>query len=323
MRRQSRLLAALCLAAAVVGCSGPTWAADREPENAAKALDALSFKAQGRAFRFDTGELQGTLRREGKSLGLAPVIDSQSGATLTGIFGMLSHYRLLDSESRYGAAAWDWPSEARLLPDGSVATVWSADAGHPLDMKALYRWTSPNALDLVTTVTPRKDLERFEFFLASYCTGFAESLVYVKGCKETGGKPGLVSATKAKGLWQMFPRDELALKIIHDGRWNRPPNPLDWKIMPLLAGPLAIRRDAQTGLTVLVMAPAEDCFAVATPYNEDPHRSLYLSLLGRDLKAGQTATVRSRLVIGRNISNEQAIAIYEAYVKEVRRVSGG
>jgi hypothetical protein len=282
------------------------------------ASGKLAFAADGKEFHFDTGLLRGTLRPQGRSLGIAPVFDSASGSTLSGGLGLLSHYRLLDAEARYGGGAWDWPSQAKLLADASVACAWSADAGHPIDMVALYRWKAPNTLDLATSVTPRKDVERFEVFLASYFNGFPESLVYVKGCPETNGQPGLLAATRNNGDWQMFPRDEAAIKTIHDGRGKRAPNPVDWKIMPPLAGPLAVRRDAKTGLTALVMAPAEDCFAVATPYGEEGHRSLYLSLLGRDLKAGQSATARSRRVIGRNISDEQAVAIYQAYLKEVQ-----
>ena len=62
--------------------------------------------------------------------------------------------------------------------------------------------------------------------------------------------------------------------------------------MPRLAKPLALRRDAATGLVGLVMAPRDDCFAISTPYGSDGHRSLYLSLLGRDIFKGQQATAR-------------------------------
>ncbi len=319
MRETSKTIATICLGLAVMSYPRATWAADEGATvEGTKASAKLAFAAEGKEFCFDTGLLRGTLRPQGRSLGLAPVIDAASGSTLSGGLGLLSHYRLLDAEARYGGGAWDWPSQARVLADGSVAATWSNDQGHPFDMIALYRWKSPNVLDLATSVTSRKGVERFEVFLASYFNGFAESLVYVKGCPETGGRPGLLPATRANGDWKMFPRDEAAEKIIRDGRWKRPPNPVDWKFMPHLSGPLAVRRDAKSGLTALVMAPAEDCFAVATPYGEEGHRSLYLSLLGRDLKAGQTATVRSRLVIGRNISDGQAVAVYEAYLKEAQ-----
>jgi len=281
------------------------------------AQTRLAFTAEGKQYRFDTDALRGTLRSQGRSLGLTPVVDSASGATITRGTGLFSHYRILDAEHRYGHAAWDWASESRLLDGGSVEVVWSADNEHPFDMRAVYRWATPNTLDVTTSVVARKDMRRFEVFLASYFGGFPASFVYVKGGARTGGKPVFHEAKKSDAVWQMFPRDEQAVKKIGDGRWKRPPHPVGWRIMPQLAAPLAMRRDARTGLTGLVMAPAEDCFAVATPYGEEGHRSLYLSLLGRDLKAGERAIARSRLVIGRKISDEQAAALYAAYVKEM------
>ncbi len=317
-------LGRIAIAAAATPMAGAIPAIAGEAEPAAAIVPAgsarLAFAAKGTEFHFHTGALRGTLRAQGRSVGLAPAVDTESGATLSGALGLFSHYRLLDAESRYGGGAWDWPSQARSLADGSVTVAWTGDAGHPFDMTAQYRWSAPNALDVVTCVTPRKDVERFEVFLASYFSGFAESLVFVKGCPETNGKPGLLPATKANGDWQMFPRDAAALRTIRDGRWKRPPNPVDWRIMPELAAPLAVRRDAKTGLTGLVMSPREDCFAVATPYGEEGHRSLYLSLLGRDIQAGQTATARARLVIARGVSDARAVAIYEAFVKEVRNL---
>jgi hypothetical protein len=89
--------------------------------------------------------------------------------------------------------------------------------------------------------------------------------------------------------------------------------------MPALAAPLAMRRDAKTGLAAVVMAPARDCFAVCTPYGEESHRSLYLSLFGRDLNDGETATARARLIIGCDITEERAVALYEAYRKQVQQ----
>lgn len=287
-----------------------------EAETATPAT--LAFAADGKEYCFDTGALRGVLRAQGKSLGLAPLVDAASGTTIARAYGACSHYRLLDADARYGSAAWDWASQSRLAPDGSVEVNWSADNDHPFDMTAAYRWTAPNTLDVVTAVVARKALRGFEVFLASYFAGFASSLVYVQGCPETGGRPGLLEAKKSYAVWQMFPRDDAAVALIQDGRWKRPPNPVEWRIMPRLAGPLAVRREAKTGLVALLMAPPGDCFAVATPYSEEAHYSIYLSLFGRDLTAGQTATARSRLVVARGISDPQAVALYEAYAKEAQ-----
>ena len=234
--------------------------------------------------------------------------DCATGTNLARSVGLFSHYRLLDATTRYGVAGWDWASTTERLPDGAVVARWTSDAVHPFDMTATYRWSAPNALDVTTSVTARKGLKRFEVFLASYLEGFAAAFAYTK--------QGFLEAKKEAGVWQAFPRDADAEKIISDGRWKHPPNPVDWVIRPALAAPLGLRRDAASGLAALVMASPQDCFAVSMPFSEEPHRSLYLSLFGRDLKNGETATARARLVLGRNISDEQAVKLYAAFLKE-------
>jgi len=214
-------------------------------------------------------------------------------------------------------AAWDWASEAKLLPDGRVQVRWQADADHPFDLTAVYGWSGADTLDVVTTVTPQRDLPGFEQYLASYHQGFATSFVYAR----EGAEAALVEARQSDGEWQIFPRDDQAVQLIRDGRWQRQPHPVEWTVRAPLAAPLGVRRDPATGLAVLVMAPPEDCFAVSTPYGEEGHRSIYLSLFGRDLAAGQAATVRSRLVVARNISDQEAIEVYRRAERQWRAVA--
>ena len=64
-----------------------------------------------------------------------------------------------------------------------------------------------------------------------------------------------------------------------------------------MAAPLAVRRAEGAGLIGVLMAPASDCFAIATPYAGEAHYSIYLSLFGRDLKIGQQQKAKARLVI--------------------------
>lgn len=275
------------------------------------AENKLGFVAAGKEFAFDTGALRGTLRGGGQSKGLLPAFDCASGAPLTKSLGLFSHYRLLDDHARYGKAGWDWASEAKLLDNGAVEVRWTADEAHPFDMMAVYRWSAANALDLTTRVTARKELKRFEVFLASYFDGFPATVVYA------GDKPAFVSASKDAGKWHMFPRDEVAVKMIQDGRWTRPPNPVEWSIRPKLAAPLAIRRDAGRKLAAVLMARAQDCFAIATPQDEEGHRSVYFSLFGRDLKDGESAEAKSRLMICGETSDEKAVELYKAFISSV------
>ncbi|MCU0916889.1 MAG: hypothetical protein MUC88_20365 [Planctomycetes bacterium] len=279
----------------------------------------LAFVANDKGeYTFDTGVLRGTLRQGGKSLGLAPVIHVPTGARLDRSMGLLSYYRVFTTSKRYDAGAWNWASTAKLLLDGAVQVMWPATADRPFEMGALYRWKDPQTIDVETTVTARQDLSGFESFLAAYFTeAFPTPCVYVRENPESQGTPGLPPARRTYGDWQMFPRDEQVLAIIRDGRWNLPPNPVSWTIRPCLAAPLGLRRGGAGGLTAVLMAPPRDCFAVATPYEGESHYSLYLSRFGHDLKAGTTVSARARLVIGTNLSDEQTIRLYQAYVDEL------
>ena len=111
--------------------------------------------------------------------------------------------------------------------------------------------------------------------------------------------------------------------MIQDGRWKLEPNPVDWVIMPQLAKPLGIRKSPANDVRAVVMSLPEDCFALSTPFELEPHRSLYLSLFGRDLKAGETARARARLVIRSDLSGEGIDAVYNDYLRQMRAGPAG
>jgi hypothetical protein len=273
----------------------------------------LRFVAAGKgSYQFDTGVLRGTLRRGGKSLGLTEVVHGPTGVRLDKGHGLFGHYRVFAGDKRFGNGAWYWPSQSKLLPDGAVRVDWPAAEGRPFEMTAVYRWAGPAALDLETTVRAKAALPTFESFLACYFSpAFPASEVYAKG--DDG--PAFVTAERKDGVWQMFPRDADAVKLIQDGRWKQPPSPVDWAIRPPLAAPLGIRRAAKPGLIVAVMARPQDCFAVATPFAGEGHRSLYLSQFGRGLRAGESLTARTRLVVLSSSSPEDAVKAYREFIE--------
>jgi len=253
---------------------------------------------------------------------------------LNGNYGIFSFYRIFTTNKRYGHAAWDWPSVSKLLSDGAVQIVWPEGKDHPFEITATYRLTEETTVDLETTVKAQKDLQQFEVFLASYFhESFPAPYVYADTNQKTKGKPGFLLAEKSFGDWQMFPREKEVLQIIQDGRWDKEPNPVNWKIMPYLAAPVCVRRNEAAGLAVVLMAPRDDCFAIATPYSGEGHYSIYLSLFGRDVKAGETVRSRCRLVVapkgvpakGRPpwdkrttaISNQQILELYQKYIKQL------
>ena len=284
------------------------------------AQSGLAFISSGNEqYRFDTGNLRGTLRGDGKSSGLSALLHVPSGTRLDGArHGIFSHYRVFTTNQRYGHAAWDWPSTSKILPDGALQVHWPAGEDHPFELTAVYRWSRADTLDLETTVKAQRDLTQFEVFLASYFQeDFSGSSVYVKNCSKTEARAGFATTERSFGDWQMFPRNSKAVSLIKDGRWQIEPHPVKWSIRQNLAAPLGIRRDRNSGLCAIIMAGPEDCFALATPYQGEGHFSLYLSLFGREVRAQKTATVHSRLVIASAPTEEQVLALYRSYIKDL------
>lgn len=275
---------------------------------------ALQFHpSAGGSFTFDTGILKGTFRSEGRSIGLLPVTHVPTGASLATSMGLFGIYRVFANGQRYGTGMWHVPSEATLHGDGSVSVVWPASEARPFAMTANYRWAAPNALDIRLEVTASQDLSGFETFLASYFgAAFASTKVLVKGGR-------LMSAERGNGQWQMFPRDPAAARLIYDGRWRFPPNPVEWAQMPDFELPVAIRTDPGTGLTAVVMAQERDCFAIATPEEADSHHSTYLSLFGVNLAKGAIAQARARLAVLQIPNVGQLRALYHEWVSGAHR----
>jgi len=313
----NRITQILCIT--IVACTMTTLAGLTSAADAASGPDRLAFTVnEDGGYEFDTGILRGGLREAGKGLGMTSAVHVPTGTTLSGAYGILSYYRVFTTNKRYGTAAWSWPGTSKLLPDGAVQVTWPEANDRPFEMAAIYRFRDGSTLDVETIVRPGKDLSKFEVFLASYFhEAFPLPKVLVTPDPKIVGKRTFLTAKKSFGNWQMFPRDYDVLPIIRDGRWQKQPNPVDWKIMPLMAKPIALRRGSDTAPKAILMAPRDDCFAISTPYEGEGHYSTYFSLFGRDIEAGQTARARLRLVVIDNISNREILNLYEKYMKDL------
>lgn len=280
-------------------------------------------------FDFDTGKVRGTLKLDGKLQGISELVHNDSGLEVTrgdGHTGLLSHYRVFSTGARYTKAARDWPSEPKLMDDGSVEVLFPAAEEHPIEMTAVYRWRGPDTIDLDTIIKPLIEMPKFEMFLSNYFSEGFQGKVYITPSRFTPNEePSLLSIDYHPLMdsnYLMFPRDREAVITIFDGRWDQPPAPVQWCVTRYMAAPLALRRHAESDVTVLMMTPPADCFAVATPYDRDPpdrvsgHRSMYFSLFGRDVNAGETVQAHTRTIVRRGLSDEEAVALYKAYCGE-------
>jgi len=292
----------------------------------------LAFRPDGEGrYSFDTGQIRGTLRADAKGMGLSQVIHVKTGAGLAverGNMGLLSFYRSFSAGQRWGTYVCAWPKTAKLLPNGAVQFAFPAADDHPFAITATYRIQTPTAIGLTTEVRPTRDLERFEIFLGSYYAAGMQSLVYVRPNAHRGGKPVFLPADVnplVEGTYLSFPRDEAAARIVLDGRWKMGLHPVQWSITRYLAAPMAMRRLEKHDLGCLAMARPQDCFAIGTPYNMAPnpdgvagHYSMYLSLFGKDIKAGEAAEARVRLVVESGLTTERAVAHYQAFIGDRR-----
>lgn len=248
-------------------------------------------------FQFNTGVLKGVIRAEGKSKGFTSVTHLPSGMRVDrNTMGLLSPYRIFSANHRYGTAAWDWESEARLQDDGSVSVVWRAARDRPFELSARYALADNETLAVEFQVKALEMLPAFEVFLASYFdVPFTNAMVLAKPAE--GGESRWVAATQPRGDWQVSPRDDAAIPMIQDGRWKKEPNPVDWLPLEKFSEPKAMRRAGPDGLAAVISADARDCFAISMPYQTEGHYSLYFSLLGRTIAAGETASAKARLQI--------------------------
>jgi len=286
--------------------AGPAIAAEQTP--------ALLFApgAMAGELRFDTGVLRGVLREGGASVGLNPIEHTAGSVALAKWPGLLNYYRVFTTKHRHGDTMRDVRSEAEVIAPDTLRVRWAPCEERPFALTATYRWSAPDTLDVETVVEAKTALPDFEVFLSSYAVDrFPAAAVYVK---LEDGKSGFVAADPRFGQWQMFPRDAAAVKLIQDGRWAIPPNPVDWVIRPEFAAPLSYRRDPASKLAIIIMTRPQDCFALSAPQSNDPHYSLYQSLFGRTLAAGDTARACTRMIVA-PLEEAAIVTRYEEFRK--------
>ncbi|MFO7774733.1 MAG: hypothetical protein R6W89_02935, partial [Candidatus Hydrogenedentota bacterium] len=232
---------------------------------------------------------------------------------LTGTaYGIANYYRVFTAGHRYEDPRVLSRETSLETPD-TVRVHWPASEDQPFALTGIYRWVAPDTLDLETIVEAEADLPDFEVFLASYLSSaFPASSVYAQTGEE---ETGMVTAEPEEGVWQVFPRDAEALAIVEDGRWEVPPNPVDWAVRPDFAGALIYRRAEDSDLTVAMMAQPQDCFALFTPERGEAHYSMYLSLFGRTIEAGDSARTTVRVIIGA-LDDDALLKRYQEFLDE-------
>ena len=292
--------------------------------NSVSAQDQrLSFHLDGtNNLAFDTGVVKGSLQKDGRGEALKPITFVEPNVAIDSNHGLFVPYRFLTPQRRYGFGSWEWPRTGNLLDNGAAELNWAGAPDRPFNFSTIYQWRSADTLDLTVFFTPQTNLDKFELFLGSYFQKFSKAKAYAQDAGN--GNAGFVewAGDKARDM-QVFPRSEQVLPMINDGRWTFPPYPQHLAIRPTLAAPLGMKVQPESGVTVLIMSPPEDCFAVSMAQQGAQANALYLSLFGKDVKQGETLTGHARLIFGRNISDTQALQKYAEYLQDAKNQKDG
>jgi len=263
---------------------------------------------------FNTGIVKGKLGEKGICKGFSSMVHIPTGQSMDRSMGIMSIYRVFGEGKRFGTGAWDWPGTIQLEANGTALIQWPATTDRPFSMEARYRWSAPNTADLVIQVSATTNLTKFEAFLSSYFhDSFNQCGVLCRTNLSSGKKADWIAAEKRWGDWLMFPKNDSAITLIKDGRWQLLPNPVNWIIVPSFAKPIGYRSSAAS-ISAIFMAPEADCFALACPHQAEGHYSLYLSLFGREIKAGETARARVRMVINAKKDVETVEQLYSDWL---------
>lgn len=294
--------------------------ASRVPPPAADAK--LAFRADNKGnLVFDTGTVKGSVIKDGMGGGLTSVNFSESNVPIDSKQGLLAPHRLQTSRKRYSSSSWDWPHTGKLLSNGAAELRWENAADRPFVVTSTFQWKTCDTLDQTLAFTPDTDLEKFELFLSSYFNRFTVAKAYAKD--PGNGLPAFLEATKELGAMQLFPGNQDAMAMVSDGRWKLPPYPNDWAVRPGLEAPLGVKRDPNSGVTVILMSPPDSCFAIGMTQQDSDSGAFYQSLFGKDVKQGQTLTAHVRMVFGKNITDGQAIQRYQEYLKDLVSTGNG
>lgn len=251
-------------------------------------------------------------------LKISPDGDSMAGT------GMLNFFRVLIE----GGYLTELRVEEPLLEpteDGIIFT-WMPTIRRQAKVKVKFTFRQPNIIDMDMWVETLTNYPGFEILLSAYMAPGFESGVYV--AKEEFGaieseQIRLVDQPMIHGIWPFFPRDEAGANLLTDGRHQK--GRWFWRmaIGRRYAMPLAFF--SKNKVDAILMGRPEDIYAVGATYKGDAendgvagHRSLYLSLFGENLKAGEGRHTQMRMIIDDFASDaEKHKELYRSFLKDM------
>jgi hypothetical protein len=304
------------------------WTVGSAADAAATPPFAFSPQSPG-FFSFDTGAIKGVVRADNASEGIVELTDCATGQNvikeqLPGIFSL---YRAFSAGRRF-ADARSGAKHAELNGERTqVIATWEASNDFPLTIRGVFSIPDARSIDLELVCTPKMALPSFELFVSSYIVQTHRHFVFLKNTLHQAPAPAPVlfepvATPFIEGCYLAFPRDADACRLIFDGRWQRPANPVQFALGRHYAVPLMGSRNPDSGLSVLLFMRPQDCFALESTYARpgEPdsvasHNSLYFSLGGADLEAGANARFILRATVAKLTSHDEALTLYKTWLE--------
>ena len=217
--------------------------------------------------------------------------------------------------------------------DDGIVVQFQPTAAHHAQLQVTVSIAEEDSIDCTIDVTSHAYYPDYEVMISAY---FAEGLrpaVYIG--------PGVRGATTElewvapvenpvyRDMYLAFPRDERAASLLSDGRWQRGRHFTRFAGARYYGLPLGVYAHDDSDLDVLLMGRPEDVFAVSMAYHSDnplddvgQHRSLYLSLFGRDIYPGQRIRTTCRMQLG-EFGNDSAqhVRQYERFLADSHPVT--
>lgn len=208
-----------------------------------------------------------------------------------------------------------------------VTLTWLPTIRRQANVTVRFTFREPNIIDMDMSVETLANYPGFEILLSAYLAPGFVSGAYVATEEFGPVVPEQIRITDQPmihGVWPFFPRNEAGANLLTDGRHQK--GRWYWRMAVGRRYGMPMTFFNKGEVDVLVMGRPEDVYAVGVTYDGDPetdniaaHRSLYLSMFGEDLVAGEGRRTQMRMVIGKfgSDQNEHA-SLYQAFLNDVK-----
>ena len=290
----------------------------------------VSWDEDSSIFRFSTDRIEGIVaaRFQGKDSHchrLYQVVHKPTGKLVSPDnereAGLLSLYKILARSSYLTELRVQRPQVQPL--ESGLCFRWQPTMHHQAYVESTVEIKEPNIIDVSLKVEGYADYADYQVYLNSYLAHGFKPAVYMEDEDEEAEQVQVEYNPVYRGMYNLFPRDMDAAKVLYDGRGQSGRHKWWVALGRMYACPMACFSDGT--VDVLLMGRREDVQAVGVSYSGDEaqdrvaaHRGIYLPLFGKTLRPGTGWQTQARMVIDA-FGNESSrhLQVYRQFREEV------